>query len=160
MNLVVCNPLDGFSTCTPNLAMLLAVISSGGPGGNSSVNAGQADWFMASGATNHMTGDRALISNLVPVSNQVVQAGDGAGMLVCGRGSVNTETVILPDVWYVPGLTMNLVSVGQLTGDPDLSVSMGGGMCRIRKTSDGSVLGRAPLRSRKYVVDFLKVQQN
>lgn len=115
---------------------------------------------MASYATNHMTGDRTLISNLVPVSNQVVRAGDGEGMLVCGRGSVNTEAVVLPDVWYVPGLTMNLVSVGQLTEDPDLVVSMGGGMCRISKTSDGSVLGRAPLRSnRKYVVDFLKVQR-
>ncbi|KAG2558367.1 hypothetical protein PVAP13_8NG110404 [Panicum virgatum] len=102
--------------------------ASGGTGGNSSSGiAGEADWFMASGATNHMTGDRTLISNLVPVSNQVVQAGNGAGMLVCGRGSVNTETVVLPDV------------------------------C---KTSDGSVLGRAPLRSRKYVVDFLKVQRN
>ena len=141
--------------------MLLAAINSSGTGGNSSVNAGEADWFMVSHATNHMTGDRTLISNLVPVSNQVVQAGDGEGMLVCGRGSVNTERVVLPDVWYVPGLTMNLVSVGQLTGDPDLSVSMGGGMCRIRKTSDGSVLGRAPLRSnKKYVVDFLKVQRN
>ena len=63
-------------------------------------------------------------------------------------------------MWYVPGLTVNLVSVGQLTEDPDLSISMGGGMCRIRRTSDGSVLGRAPLRSRKYVVDFLKVQRN
>ena len=141
--------------------MLLAAINSSGTGGNSSVNAGEADWFMASHATNHMTGDRTLISNLVPVSNQVVQAGDGEGMLVCGRGSVNTERVVLPDVWYVPGLTMNLVSVGQLTEDPDLSISMGGGMCRIRRTSDGSVLGRAPLRSnRKYVVDFLKVQRN
>lgn len=141
--------------------MLLAAINSSGTGGNSSsVNAGAADWFMASYATNHMTGDRTLISNLVPVSNQVVRAGDGEGMLVCGRGSVNTEAVVLPDVWYVPGLTMNLVSVGQLTEDPDLVVSMGGGMCRISKTSDGSVLGRAPLRSnRKYVVDFLKVQR-
>jgi len=97
--------------------MLLAAINSSGTGGNSSVNAGEADWFMASHATNHMTGDRTLISNLVPVSNQVVQAGDGEGMLVCGRGSVNTERVVLPDVWYVPGLTMNLVSVGQLTED-------------------------------------------
>ena len=104
--------------------MLLAAINSSGTGGNSSANAGQADWFMATCATNHMTGDRTLISNLVPVSNQVVQAGDGEGMLVCGRGSVNTERVVLPDVWYVPGLTMNLVSVGQLTEDPDLSVSI------------------------------------
>nr|TKW01324.1 hypothetical protein SEVIR_8G172300v2 [Setaria viridis] len=111
--------------------------SSTSPAAASSVKAREADWFIASYATNHMTGDRTLISNLVPVSNQVVHAADGEGMQVCGRGSVITETVVLPDVWFVPGLTMNLVSVGQLTEDP-------------------------PLRSdiRKYVVDFLKVQLN
>jgi hypothetical protein len=144
--------------------MLLPVIDSDstGNGSNSSVNAGEADWFIASYATNHMTGDRTLISNLVPVSNQVVQAGNGEGMQVCGRGTVITDTVVLPDVWFVPGLTTNLVSVGQLTEDPDLIVQMGGGVCRISKKSDGSVLGRAPLRSgiRKYVVEFLKVQLN
>jgi hypothetical protein len=108
-----------------------------------------------------MTGNQSLISNLVPVNNQVVEAGEGEGMQVCGRGSVNTETVVLPEVWYVPGLTMNLVSVGQLTGDPDLIVEIGGGVCRISKKSDGSVLGGARLRSdRKYVVDFLKIELN
>ncbi|WVZ49706.1 hypothetical protein U9M48_001038 [Paspalum notatum var. saurae] len=107
-----------------------------------------------------MTGDPTLISDMLPVSNQIVQEGDGAGMQVRGRGSVKTETVLLPDVWYVPGLEWNLVSVGQLTEDPDLSVQMGGVICRISR--HGSVLGRAPLRrsDRKYVVDFLKIEQN
>jgi len=108
-----------------------------------------------------MTGDRSLISNLVPVINQVVEAGEGKGMKVCGKGSVNTEKVVLPDVWYVPGLTMNQVSVGQLTQEPDLIVEIGGGACRISKKSDGSVLGEARLRSdHKYVVDFLKIKLN
>ncbi|OEL27123.1 hypothetical protein BAE44_0011856 [Dichanthelium oligosanthes] len=108
-----------------------------------------------------MTGDRALISNPVPVSNKVVKAGNGEGLQVCATGSVNTETVVLPDVWYVPGLNMNLVSVGQLTKDRDLMVEIGGGACRISKISDGSVIGRGHLRSDfKYEVEFLKIQLN
>ncbi|XP_062198023.1 uncharacterized protein LOC133900794 [Phragmites australis] len=135
--------------------------ASTGTGSNSSGNAATAAWFIASRASNHMTGDRTLISNLVPVSNQVVEAGNGEGMMVCGTGSVNTETVVLPDVWYVPGLTINLVSVGQLTLDPDLIVKIDRRACRVNKISDGSVLGRAHLTSgSKYEVDFLKIQLN
>ncbi|CAD6255772.1 unnamed protein product [Miscanthus lutarioriparius] len=97
----------------------------------------------------------------VPVNNQVVEAGEGEGMKVCGKGSVNTEKVVLSDVWYVPGLIANFVSVGQLTEDHNLIVQLGGGMCRVNKKSDGSVLGRAPLRPyRKYAVDFLKIELN
>lgn len=152
------------------MLLLFVVVPSGSnstPGassmgtGNKGVNSGEAPWFVATRATNHMTGDKSLISNLAPVSNQVIKAGVGEGMQVCGRGSVNTETVVLPDVWYVRGLTMNQASVGQLTEDPDLVVQFGGGMCRISKESDGSVLGRAPLTpDRKYVVEFLKIKLN
>ncbi|CAD6255773.1 unnamed protein product [Miscanthus lutarioriparius] len=135
--------------------------SSASPPASRSESAGESPWCIATFATNHMTGDKSLISNLVPVNNQVVKAGVGEGMQVCGRGYVNTETVVLPDVWYVPGLTMNQVSVGQLTQDPDLIVEIGCGACRISKKSDGSVLGEARLRSdHKYVVDFLKIKLN
>ncbi|KAL6654641.1 hypothetical protein ACP70R_008106 [Stipagrostis hirtigluma subsp. patula] len=131
-----------------------------GAGGKSSGSAGNATWFIATAASNHMTGDPSLISNMVPVSNQVVEAGNGQGMQVCGRGSVITETVVLPDVWYVPGLNANLVSVGQLTDDRDLSVEIGGGVCRINKSSDGSAVGRAHRKDFKYEVEFLKIQLN
>ncbi|TVU23484.1 hypothetical protein EJB05_25853, partial [Eragrostis curvula] len=130
-----------------------------GAGSNCSRDTGRAAWFIASRASNHMTGDPGLISDLVPVSNQVVKAGNGEGMQMCGKGCVNTEMVVLPDVWYVPGLEWNLVSVGQLTtGDPDLIVEIGGGACRIGKVSDGSTMGRAHLRSdNKYELCLLSV---
>ncbi|CAM0145549.1 unnamed protein product [Urochloa decumbens] len=135
--------------------------ASTGTGSNSSENVATAVWFIATRASDHMTGDPTLISNLVPVRNMVVKAGNGEGMQVCGTGSVNTETVVLPDVWYVPGLAMNLVSVGQLTKDRHLMVSLGGGSCRINKISDGSAIGTGHLRSdNKYEVDFLKIQLN
>ena len=52
-------------------------------------------------------------------------------------GSVNMEAVVLPNVGHVPGLSMNLVLVGQITEDPDLVIKIGGGACRINKNSNG-----------------------
>ena len=130
-------------------------------GANSSENAGsRATWFMATAACNHMTGNRSLILDLSPVSNRVVYSGNGSPMEVCGTGSVETPAVVLPDVWYVPELTENLVSVGQLT-QLNLSIVFGGGKCTISKTSDGSVVGKAHMRSDgMYAVESLKVQLN
>lgn len=120
-----------------------------------------AAWLMDSFAGNHMTGDRSLLVNIVPVNNQVVGAGNGRGLSVHGIGSVITEDVVLSNVWYVPGLHMNLVSVDQLTTDHDLIIKMAGTVCLVTKMSDGSEVGRAHLRSDyKYEVDSLIVQQN
>ena len=151
-----------YSPCTPNLAMLLVLLLT----------------VVALAATAQRTLVRPIGSwrLVLPTTWQVTGRSSPTWCLWATRLSKQetargwwcvaegpwTLTVVLPDVWYVPGLTVNLVSVGQLTEDPDLSISMGGGMCRIRRTSDGSVLGRAPLRSdtKYYVVDFLKVRRN
>ncbi|CAO2142780.1 unnamed protein product [Urochloa humidicola] len=120
----------------------------------------RSTWFIATAACHHMTGNQSLIPDLSPVSNQVVHSGNGSPMQVCGRGSVETATVVLPDVWYVPELTENLVSVGQLT-EHNLSIVFGGGECNISKTSDGSLVGKAHMGSDgMYTVDYLKVLVN
>lgn len=134
--------------------------ASEGGGDSSSENAGRSTWFIATAACHHMTNNRSLIPDLSPVSNKVVHSGNGLPMQVCGRGSVETAKVVLPDVWYVPELTENLVSVGQLT-ELNLSIVFGGGECSISKISDGSVVGKARMGSDgMYAVDFLKVQLN
>uniref|UniRef100_A0A0E0HPR5 Retrovirus-related Pol polyprotein from transposon TNT 1-94-like beta-barrel domain-containing protein n=1 Tax=Oryza nivara TaxID=4536 RepID=A0A0E0HPR5_ORYNI len=82
--------------------------------GVSPEEAAKGKWYIATAATNHMTRDQSVISNLKPVTGRVVGGGNGAGLQVHGSGAVNTETVAIPDVWYVPGINCNLVSVGQL----------------------------------------------
>lgn len=107
-----------------------------------------------------MTGNRSLILNLSPAGTHVVHSANGSPMQVCGTGSVETEKVVLHDVWYVPELTENLVSVGQLT-ELNLSITFGRGEVMITKISDGSVVGKACMGSDgMYAVDFLKVQLN
>ncbi|EEE52560.1 hypothetical protein OsJ_34818 [Oryza sativa Japonica Group] len=89
-----------------------------------------------------MTRDQSVISNLKPVTGRVVGGGNGSGLQVHGSGAVNTETVAIPDVWYVPGINCNLVSVGQLC-QLGLEVSIFRGVCTVTRASDGSVVGKA-----------------
>nr|BBF89473.1 hypothetical protein [Oryza glaberrima]BBF89485.1 hypothetical protein [Oryza glaberrima] len=104
--------------------------------------AAKGKWYIATAATNHMTRDQSLISDLKPVTGRVVGGGNGAGLQVHGSGAVNTEMVAIPDVWYVPGINCNLVSVGQLC-QLGLEVSIFRGVCTVTRASDGSVVGKA-----------------
>lgn len=109
-----------------------------------------------------MTNDKSLISDLKPVADgrNIIADGNGAGLKVQGRGAVNTETVVLPaEVWYVPEIDENLVSVDQLN-ELGLSISIGRGVCTVTRVSDGSVVGKARRSGGVYEVEFLKVPLN
>uniref|UniRef100_A0A0D3HPV5 Retrovirus-related Pol polyprotein from transposon TNT 1-94-like beta-barrel domain-containing protein n=1 Tax=Oryza barthii TaxID=65489 RepID=A0A0D3HPV5_9ORYZ len=121
--------------------------------------AAKGKWYIATAATNHMTRDQSLISDLKPVTGRVVGGGNGAGLQVHGSGAVNTEMVAIPDVWYVPGINCNLVSVGQLC-QLGLEVSIFRGVCTVTRASDGSVVGKANRSGAVYEVEFLKVPLN
>ena len=115
---------------------------------------------MATGAARHATGDSSLITNLVvePENNNglCVHAADGTPMPVLGHGSVVTTNVVLPEVYYVPGLPTNLVSVGQLAG-LDYSVGFGRGACFVNSAA-GETVGRAHAgKDGLYEVEFLRV---
>ncbi|CAO2142783.1 unnamed protein product, partial [Urochloa humidicola] len=116
------------------------------------------EWYVATGAAHHATGNPDLITNMLELENGglSVRAADGTPMPVRGRGNVVTDAVVLPDVYYVPGLCTNLVSVGQLAG-LDYSVGFGRGNC-IVSSPDGTVVGGAHARGDGlYEVDFLRV---
>uniref|UniRef100_A0A0E0HPR4 Retrovirus-related Pol polyprotein from transposon TNT 1-94-like beta-barrel domain-containing protein n=1 Tax=Oryza nivara TaxID=4536 RepID=A0A0E0HPR4_ORYNI len=126
--------------------------------GVSPEEAGKGKWYIATAATNHMTNDKSLISDLKPVADgrNIIADGNGAGLKVQGRGAVNTETVVLPaEVWYVPEIDENLVSVDQLN-ELGLSISIGRGVCTVTRVSDGSVVGKARRSGGVYEVEFLK----
>lgn len=115
-------------------------------------------WVVATAARHHATGSRALISGFVTEHDGLfVHTVDKTPMQVHVRGAVVTETVVLPDVWFVPGLTANLVSVSQLT-EHDYIIGFGGGACYIKSAASGTIVGKGHLEEDgQYVLDFLKV---
>ena len=69
-----------------------------------------------------MTGNKWLLSNVLPFSLDFVTFGDGAKGSVLGLGSFNVHGLPkLKDVLRVDGLKANLISISQLC-DQDLFV--------------------------------------
>lgn len=82
-------------------------------------------WYADSGATQHMTDNRGLLVNFVPVKHDkwTVSGIGEAKLSVAGQGDVNLQATvngrtlsgIMRGVLYVPGLGINLYSIGTAT---------------------------------------------
>jgi hypothetical protein len=78
-----------------------------------------AHWILDMGATNHMTGARSVFSELNSGVHGSVRFGDGSTVDIEGRGTVllrckTGEHQRLTDVYHIPRLTANIISLGQL----------------------------------------------
>jgi len=75
-------------------------------------------WYLDSGCNNHMTGNKSLFCVLDEVFREKVKLGNDSNMSVMGKGSiqmlVNNKIHNLDDVFYIPELKSNLISLGQL----------------------------------------------
>ncbi|KAK5773011.1 hypothetical protein PVK06_049314 [Gossypium arboreum] len=75
-------------------------------------------WLIDSGCTNHMTHDNELFRDLKPTNITKVKIGNGDYISVKGKGTVAivscTGTRHIQDVFFVPNIDQNLLSVGQL----------------------------------------------
>lgn len=76
-------------------------------------------WYLDSGASNHMTGNLAWFSDLDSSTCGAVKLGDGHLVHIGGKGTVlikgrSGEHKALTDVYYIPKLSSNIISLGQL----------------------------------------------
>jgi len=77
-------------------------------------------WYLDNGASNHMTGDLQKFRSIDMSVSGKVRFGDGSTVEIQGKGSIlfqgnSGDQWILNDVYYIPKLKSNLVSLGQLT---------------------------------------------
>ena len=76
-------------------------------------------WILNIGATNHITGARSVFSELDSGIRGMVKFGDGSVVEIEGRSTIlfvckGGEHRKLTDVYFIPRLKANLVSLGQL----------------------------------------------
>ena len=93
-------------------------------------------WILDSGCSRYMTGDRALLSNMVEKVGPVVTFGDNNKGLTHGCGSLQAGNVIIGNVSVVQGLQHNLLSISQFC-DKGYSVLFDKERCQILHKMNG-----------------------
>jgi hypothetical protein len=106
---------------------------------------GTYSWYLDSGASFHMTHHSAHLSSLQPSYRHcIVHTADGSPLSVAGQGTLSSDSFHVPDVSLVPDLTMQLMSVGQIT-DHDCRVILDPDVCYIQDRRTGHLVGTAPV---------------
>ena len=78
------------------------------------------DWFIDSGCSNHMCGKKEMFSDLDESFHASVRFGNNEKVPVLGKGKIRIilqdgSSNFISDVFYVPSLYHNLLSLGQLS---------------------------------------------
>jgi hypothetical protein len=115
-------------------------------------------WVLDTGASNHMTGTRSALTQLDMGVRGTIRFGDGSRVKITGLGSMVLKDrrnghKVLTDVYYIPKLKSNIVSMGQLE-EKGFTVTLGNGrLCVFDQ--DGTLLISAPrTANRMYLPKF------
>jgi hypothetical protein len=110
-------------------------------------------WFLDSTCSNHMCGDKAMFYELNEKFRQLV--GNNTRMIVIGKGKVKLYLDgihhVVTDVFYVPKLKNNLLSVGQLQ-EKGLVILIKTGMCKIYHPMRGLIIKTRMTVNRMFVL--------
>ncbi|GJT48468.1 retrovirus-related pol polyprotein from transposon TNT 1-94 [Tanacetum coccineum] len=88
-------------------------------------------WYLDSGCSKHMTGQRTLLINFVEKFHGTVRFGNDQIVKIMRYGDYQIRNVTISRVYYMEGLGHNLFSVGQFC-DSDLEVAFCKHTCFVR----------------------------
>jgi hypothetical protein len=112
-------------------------------------------WFLDSGCSNHMIGHKEWFFDFDSSYRDFVKLGDDSKMAVMGKGSVKlniNETVhVISNVYYVPGLKTNLLSIGQLQ-QKKITFLFKNDVCKVFHEDKGLLFATAMSNNRMYMV--------
>jgi hypothetical protein len=100
-------------------------------------------WFLDSGCSNHMSGNKDWFIEMDEQFRHSVKLGNGAKMMVMGKGSVKLVTAgltqVVRDVFFIPELKNNLLSIRQLQ-EKGLAIVMKDKACKIYHPTRGLIM--------------------
>lgn len=100
-------------------------------------------WFLDSGCSNKMCGYRGMFTNLDESFQHSVKLGNNSRMSVAGKRNVklllNGVNHVVNEVYYIPELKNNLLSIGQLQ-ERGLAILTQRGVCKIYHPEKGLII--------------------
>ncbi|KAM5583100.1 hypothetical protein ABKV19_003159 [Rosa sericea] len=112
-------------------------------------------WFLDSGCSKHLTGDRVWFSDLDEGFRQTVKLGNNTRMNVMGKGTIRLSVEgfvqVVSGVFYIPELKNNLLSVGQLQ-EKGLAILIQNNMCKTFHPSRGLIVESSMIANRMFVM--------
>uniref|UniRef100_A0A2N9EXA4 Integrase catalytic domain-containing protein n=1 Tax=Fagus sylvatica TaxID=28930 RepID=A0A2N9EXA4_FAGSY len=110
-------------------------------------------WFLDSGCSNHMCANKEWFSDLDEEFRESVKLGNNSKMAVLGKGNIRLQiagvTQVITDVFYIPELKNNLLSVGQLQ-ERGVALLIQHGVCRVYHPKKGLIMQTAMSANRIY----------
>ncbi|XP_077225650.1 uncharacterized protein LOC143858819 [Tasmannia lanceolata] len=93
-------------------------------------------WYLDTGCNNHMCGTKELCSHLDETVRGEVNFGNKSKVFVMDKGNINIQSregtnVTITDVYFVPGLFWNLLSVEQLS-EKGHKIDIQNGVCAVK----------------------------
>ncbi|GJT58836.1 hypothetical protein Tco_1002369 [Tanacetum coccineum] len=115
-------------------------------------------WIIDSGCSNHMMGNRALLTNFVENFLGMVRFGNNDFAVIAGYGYVIIGSMTIKKVYYVKGLGHNLFSIGYFY-DKGLAVAFQKSTCFVRN-EDGVDLLTDDSSSNLYTIALNEIASN
>ncbi|XP_075483738.1 uncharacterized protein LOC142523890 [Primulina tabacum] len=101
-------------------------------------NLEKSTWFLDSGCSRHMTGNKNLLSEVVNFKGPTITFGDNAEGKAMGKGKIIHGKIIIKDVLLVENLRYNMISISQLC-DNGYTVEFHKDKCMV-KTNEGTIV--------------------
>ncbi|KAK2427210.1 putative mitochondrial protein [Trifolium repens] len=112
-------------------------------------------WYLDSGCSNHMIGSKDCLFDFDETFRESVKLGNDSKMAVMGKGNVKLNVKgrihVITDVYYLPGLRNNLLSIGQLQ-QKGLTIVFRNNMCQLFHDEKGLILNTEMTANRMYIV--------
>ncbi|CAJ2671832.1 unnamed protein product [Trifolium pratense] len=113
-------------------------------------------WYLDSGCSNHMIGNKEWLFEFDDTFRESVRLGDDSRMNVMGKGKLKLYiggiTQVISEVYYLPGLKNNLLSIGQLQ-QKNLTIVFKKDTCKVFHEERGLIMSTQMSGNRMYVIN-------